>query len=54
MKIVVDMPAWLEEEMARRPSVYPNLADRVMLAVDLSRLNVEHDTGGPFGAVVFE
>lgn len=54
MKIVVDMPAWLEEEMARRPAVYPNLADRVMLAVDLSRLNVEHDTGGPFGAVVFE
>ena len=54
MKIVVDMPAWVEEEMARRPSVYPDLADRVKLAVDLSRLNVEHDTGGPFGAAVFE
>lgn len=54
MQIVVDLPAWVEEEMARRPAVYPTLADRIQLTVDLSRLNVEHDTGGPFGAAVFE
>lgn len=54
MKVLVDMPEWVEAEMARRPSVIPDLAERIRLAVDLSRLNVEHDTGGPFGAAVFE
>lgn len=54
MRIVVEMPAWIEEEMARRPSVYTDLADRIRLVVEFSRLNVEHDTGGPFAAAVFE
>ncbi|ODT59816.1 CMP deaminase [bacterium SCN 62-11] len=54
MKIVVDMPEWIEQEMSRRPSVYPELADRIKLVVEFSRLNVVHDTGGPFGAGVFE
>lgn len=53
-KIVVEMPSWIEQELARRPSVYPDLADRVKLTVEFSRLNVEHDTGGPFAAAVFE
>ena len=52
--IVVEMPPWIAEEMARRPSIYPDLDARVQLVVEFSRLNVEHDTGGPFAAAVFE
>ncbi|MFN8611253.1 MAG: nucleoside deaminase [Vulcanimicrobiota bacterium] len=53
-RIVVEMPAWIEQELSRRPSIYPNLSDRIKLTVEFSRLNVEHDTGGPFAAAVFE
>lgn len=53
-KIIVAMPEWLSEEMSRRPTVYPDLAQRVRLVIEFSRLNIEHDTGGPFAAAVFE
>jgi tRNA(Arg) A34 adenosine deaminase TadA len=33
---------------------YPDLEDRMRLAIQLSRENVERETGGPFGAAVFE
>lgn len=52
--IVIEMPQWLEAELAGRPTHYATQAERVQLVVDLSRLNVEHDTGGPFAAAVFE
>jgi len=52
--IIVEMPSWIADEMARRPSLYPELDARVQLVIEFSRLNVEHDTGGPFAAAVFE
>ena len=52
--IIVEMPSWIAEEMARRPSLYPDLDARIQLVIEFSRLNVEHDTGGPFAAAVFE
>ncbi|MGY6517591.1 MAG: nucleoside deaminase [Lysobacteraceae bacterium] len=46
------LPAWIHEavDTAR---VYGGDEPKVALAIQLSRLNVEHGTGGPFGAVVF-
>lgn len=46
------LPAWIHEEVdgAR---LYPDSASRIALAIDLSRRNVSHRTGGPFGAAVF-
>lgn len=32
----------------------PDPTDQVRFAIELARRNVEHDTGGPFGAAVFE
>ena len=52
--IIVEMPPWIAEEMARRPSLYPEMDARIKLVIEFSRLNVEHDTGGPFAAAVFE
>ena len=48
------MPDWIEQELAKRPEVYPTLESRVALVVEFSRLNIEHKTGGPFAAGVFE
>lgn len=53
-KILIEMPSWLNEELAKRPQVYPELADRVALVIEFSRLNVEIKSGGPFAAGVFE
>jgi tRNA(Arg) A34 adenosine deaminase TadA len=52
-EVQVTLPAWVIErvEYDRR---YEGDEERMRLAVDLSRENVERGTGGPFGAAVFE
>lgn len=49
----VDLPSWIEDvvDWGRR---YPNDAERMRLAITLSRENVQRRTGGPFGAAVFQ
>jgi tRNA(Arg) A34 adenosine deaminase TadA len=49
----IDYPAWVHE-LVDWDRVYPDDESRMRLAVTLSRENVERDTGGPFGAAVFE
>ena len=51
--VTVTLPAWTATavDWHRR---YPTDDDRMRLAIALSRLNVERETGGPFGAAVFE
>ena len=51
-RVVLRLPDWVEDTLAHR--VYPTVEDRMRLAVELSRLNVRHGTGGPFGAAIFE
>lgn len=34
--------------------LYPTVEDRMRLAIKLAELNIEHQTGGPFGAGIFE
>jgi tRNA(Arg) A34 adenosine deaminase TadA len=46
------LPPWLHEAVDDRRR-YPDQASRIGLAIELSRLNVEHGSGGPFGAAVF-
>jgi tRNA(Arg) A34 adenosine deaminase TadA len=51
--VAISLPSWAETavDWQRR---YDTDTEKMRLAVALSRLNVEHDTGGPFGAAVFE
>ena len=51
--VQVDYPAWAHETIAW-DAVYRTDEERMRLAIALSRANVEHRTGGPFGAAVFE
>lgn len=50
--IVVEHPAWFDD--IGDDVVLPSLEERVRFTVDLSARNVAEDTGGPFGAAVFE
>ena len=49
----IDYPAWVREAIAWE-GVYRTDEERMRLAIAVSRENVERDTGGPFGAAIFE
>src|SRR3972149_5393340 len=50
--VTITLPPWAESavDWDRR---YETDDEKMRLTVALSRLNVEHETGGPFGAAVF-
>ena len=53
LAVHVDYPAWVVDVVAW-DAPYRTDEERMRLAIALSRENVEHDTGGPFGAAIFE
>jgi len=53
-KLVLELPGWVEEFIAGANRIFASVEERMRLAITLSRLNIEHKTGGPFGAAVFE
>jgi len=53
-KLVLALPDWVGPFLEKQDSVFKDIEDRMRLAIELSRLNVEHETGGPFGAGIFE
>ena len=52
LQIVIELPRWLRE-FAFAPA-YRTDEEKMRLAVELARRNVEEGTGGPFGAAVFQ
>jgi tRNA(Arg) A34 adenosine deaminase TadA len=53
-KIELTVPGWLAAELRRLPSHLPTPEARMEAVILFSRLNIEHDTGGPFAAGIFE
>jgi tRNA(Arg) A34 adenosine deaminase TadA len=53
LAVHVDYPAWVADVVAWETR-YRTDEERMRLAIALSRENVEHGTGGPFGAAIFE
>jgi tRNA(Arg) A34 adenosine deaminase TadA len=53
-RVVLGLPGWVEEFLPDPGREYPTEEDRMRLAIELSRLNVERRTGEPFGAAVFD
>ena len=51
--LLIDYPDWVEP-LVEWDRGYASDEERMRLAIDLSRENVERETGGPFGAAVFE
>lgn len=50
----LSLPSWLEEYVENSGRIFPAIEDRMRFVVGLSRMNVRHETGGPFGAAVFD
>ena len=48
-----EMPAWTHG-LVDPEQRFPTTLERMELAVELSRRNIAHGTGGPFGAAVFD
>ena len=53
-KLILNLPSWVESTLTTSPQEFPTIQERMKLVIMLSRLNIEHKTGGPFGAAVFE
>ena len=51
-QIHLTLPAWVHEHVDSDRH-YPTDDDKVALAIDLARRNVDAGSGGPFGAAVF-
>lgn len=51
-QVHLTLPAWIHDAVDPARA-YPDDAGKVALAIELSRLNVEAGTGGPFGAALF-
>ena len=51
-QVHLTLPAWVHDAVDTA-CAYASDADKVALAIALSRQNVEAETGGPFGAAVF-
>ncbi|EDQ84351.1 uncharacterized protein MONBRDRAFT_30328 [Monosiga brevicollis MX1] len=51
-QVNLTLPDWVHEAVDAG-ATYPDDESKMALAIDLSRRNVLHKTGGPFGAVVF-
>ncbi|MCG6118495.1 MAG: nucleoside deaminase [Aquimonas sp.] len=52
-QVHLTLPAWVHE-LAPAGTVYETDEDKMRLAVELSRINVDRRSGGPFGAAVFD
>ncbi|MFQ5345909.1 MAG: nucleoside deaminase [Mariprofundus sp.] len=54
MQVVFESPDWLQVWLDAHGDAYPDISNRMQLAIELSALNIGHHTGGPFGAIVFD
>jgi len=52
-QVHLTLPAWVHDAIDPR-AIHRSDADKVELAIALSRLNIEAGSGGPFGAAVFD
>ena len=54
MEIKITLPDWAVAENEQLSDAIVDVEDRMRAVIRFSRLNVEHATGGPFAAGVFE
>ena len=47
------LPHWLTDYLAQQPTTFQTPEARMDLVTTLAQLNIEHGTGGPFGAGIF-
>ncbi len=50
----IEIPAWVGNFLTHSPKVFAAVEDRMRFVIALARENVERQSGGPFGAAVFD
>ena len=50
----LQLPEWVNNIFPDQAEIYSNVEERMKCVINLSRLNVEYKTGGPFGAAIFD
>ena len=53
-RLIWELPGWVESIVAGPGRAFESVEARMRFAIELARRNVEEQTGGPFGAAVFE
>ncbi|MBN2313303.1 MAG: nucleoside deaminase [Sedimentisphaerales bacterium] len=53
-EVILHLPDWIERFLANSDLLYSTAEERMQLAIKLAQLNIQHRTGGPFGAGIFE
>ncbi len=48
------LPDWVDSFLPEPNHVYATVEERMGLVIELARLNIQHGTGGPFGAGIFD
>jgi tRNA(Arg) A34 adenosine deaminase TadA len=52
--VTLQLPHWVESELPPEGHIFVTPEDRMNLVLRLASLNIKHQTGGPFGAAVFD
>ncbi len=52
--IEISLPPWLDDYFSWSRGPYLKVEDRMALVIELSRLNIDNATGGPFAAGIFD
>ncbi len=50
----LELPQWVPDFLQQQAKTFPTPEARMNLVTTLAQLNIEHGTGGPFGAGVFQ
>ena len=50
----LSLPDWASSEFKQLPEYIPDLEERMKLVLHFALLNIQHNSGGPFAAGVFE
>ena len=53
-ELTIKLPEWVAEYLDQSPNIFSSIEDRMDFVIGLSRKNIEYQTGGPFGAAVFD
>ncbi|WP_028580300.1 nucleoside deaminase [Desulfogranum japonicum] len=48
------LPAWAAQKLAQSPLRYATIEERMQIVLDFAEENINHESGGPFAAGVFE
>lgn len=52
--LTFELPDWVGDFLEKEGAVFRSVEERVRLVITLSSLNIKQQTGGPFGAAIFE